>query len=193
MSLCGAAVALGNPATRAQRGVIAYAVGNGEEEPYSLMAIGTDGTGNRRLLGPTRRFAGGPSLPVWSKDGERLLFERFPDRDGGPGSLWTANPAGRDARRIPLHVGRVPLWGFDLVPRRPPDRVRRGRYYPHPTIYTISVTGGQRRALRHGWYPTWSGDGRHIAFMRVTRRGAFPTRIATASASCARTDGACAI
>jgi hypothetical protein len=60
--LAGAGVAPVSAAGPARDGVIAYAVGNGEEEPYSIMTIRPDGTGNRRLLGPTRQFAG-PCVP----------------------------------------------------------------------------------------------------------------------------------
>src|SRR4051794_22405102 len=68
-----------------RNGLIAYAVGGGEDN-WFMRAIRRDGTHDRRLIGPTRYRGGmyrGPSGPRWSSDGKSLLFGAHSHLDNG--------------------------------------------------------------------------------------------------------------
>ena len=110
-----------------RNGLIAYTVGNGDEEPFVIKTIRPNGTQNRTLLRPDRKFPGGPAAPRWSRDGKKLLFARYPDDSFGDQrvrSLWYSTPAGKQIRRIPLGPRRVLLGGYDWAPGRSPHRLR---------------------------------------------------------------------
>jgi Tol biopolymer transport system component len=157
-----------------RNGLIAYTVGNGDEDPYVVRTVKPNGTQNRTLLRPDRKFPGGPAGPRWSRDGKKLLFAQYPyssDGDTRVRSLWYSTPAGKQIRRIPLGPRRVLLGGYDWAPdgRRIVFAATR-RFSPtDTTIYTISIDGTHRKALRRGSGPSWSNDGRYILFTRSLR------------------------
>jgi dipeptidyl aminopeptidase/acylaminoacyl peptidase len=169
----GLFVAVSSASVEDGDGRIAYAVGGGED-PYFIRTIRSDGTYDRRLLGPRRRrFFRGPSGPQWSPDGKKLLFGGHLHLDTDAQSLWYSTASGKHITRIPLGLGeggpeeapeRVTLHGWDWAPggRRVVFAARKG--LAPPTLYTISLDGRHRRALHEGWWPEWSSDGRHILF-----------------------------
>jgi hypothetical protein len=110
--------------TREERDdLIAYGFGGGEDR-HVIRTIRSDGTGDRRLIGPTRmRFFRGPSRPEWSRDGSKLLFGGHLHLDTEAQTLWYSNASGRRVTRVPLGLGeglegqRAPaLHGWDWAP-----------------------------------------------------------------------------
>lgn len=169
-------------------GVIAYTHGDGEEPPYSVRLIRPDGTHDVRLLHARRRWQGGSAFGTWSKDGQRLLFARLHEGGQAASALWTTGRRGQHFHRIPLHLGTVALFGFDWSPSGRRIVFAAGPALRRPMIYTIGIDGRHRRALRRGWYPTWSAHGGHIAFMRRIHRDVRPGHD-TAAIGIMRPDG----
>ena len=159
-----------------RNGLIAYATGNGEENPSAIWTIRPDGTGNRRLLKADTRFPAGPTGPRWSRDGTKLLFFRRVNRDDGPevGSLWYLTLATGQMTRIPLPTGRGAIEGYDWAPggRRLVVSLLRG--WDDAMLYTLSVDGTDLKKLRPGQNPSWSGEGRHIVFTLMKHREQAP-------------------
>jgi TolB protein len=158
-------------------GLVAFTTGGGEE-PSFIWTVRPDGSDRRRLIGPRKKlFRLGASGPEWSPDGRRLLFGGHWRLDDHPRTLWYATAAGKRITRIPLGLGgpmrsprAVRLLGWDWSPngRRVVVSVRHGAApRSAPMMYTISIDGSRRRALRRGWSPQWSSDGRHIVFSLI--------------------------
>jgi dipeptidyl aminopeptidase/acylaminoacyl peptidase len=153
-----------------RNGRIAFATGNGEEQPYAVLTVRSSGAGYRRVLGPTAGFPGGPSGPQWSRDGKYLLFERHASRDvSTASSLWYSTSSGHKLRRIPIALGRGGIFGYGWSPDGHRVVFSAGQWNSfrvRATIYTMWLDGTHRRALRHGYSPSWSNDGRRILFSR---------------------------
>jgi len=170
-----------------RNGLIAYAVGGGEEN-WVLRAIRRDGTHDRRLIGPTRYGGGlyrGPSGPRWSSDGKSLLFGAHSHLDTRAFGLKYATASGKRIKTIPLGVKRpVVLYGWDWAPDGHRVVFAAGDVRGHARIYTIALDGSRRRLMGRGESPTWSSDGRYIVFRRgfasvgpdIKRHGIFIVR-----------------
>lgn len=168
----GMVAAPSHAAVRERGELIAFAAGGGEE-PWFISTIKPNGTNRRRLIGQdSKRFRLGPSDPEWSPDGKKLLFGGHYHLDHAAQSLWYSTASGKRITRVPLGFNRsrrrgphaVGLYGWDWAPdgRRVVFAARKG---PASTrLYTISIDGRHRRALRRGFWPQWSSDGRHIVF-----------------------------
>jgi Tol biopolymer transport system component len=158
-------------ANTVRNGLIAYTSGNGEEEPYGIWTIKPDATGNRQLLRAHSRFSGGPCCPRWSRDGKKLLFTRSLTRECcfDQSSLWYSTASGKTVRRIRLPASGVA--GYDWAPdgRRVVVAVHKG--VSESMMYTMSLDGTHRKALRRGSGPSWSSDGRYILFTRFISSG----------------------
>lgn len=164
-------VAPSRPAVQELDGRIAYSIGGGED-PNVIRTARADGTRNRRLIGPRKGlFRLGPSSPEWSPDGKKLLFGGHFRLDLDAQSLWYSTASGKRIRRIRLGFrgprtgpGAITLHGWDWAPdgRRVVFAARKG--LASPRLYTISIHGRHRTALRRGWWPDWSSDGRYILF-----------------------------
>jgi Tol biopolymer transport system component len=152
-----------------RNGSIAYAVGGGEQN-YSLRAIRSDGTHDRRLIGHTPYGGGmfrGPSGPQWSSDGKRLLFGAHSHLDNAAFGLKYATASGKRIRKIPLHLkAPVVLYGWAWAPDGRHVVFASGDFKGHSRIYTIALDGSHRKRLTRGEMPTWSSDGRYIVFQR---------------------------
>ncbi len=165
------------PSQVVRNGLIAYTSGaRPPMGPFVIRTVNPDGTGSRLLLGPDRRFRDGASGPKWSRDGTKLLFFRHPWRQDRR-ALWYSNASGTDIRRIPLRRQVFNLDNGSSYAWAPGGRrivfagdLRSGK----SGAYTISIRGSNRKTAwsRKGWRPvgpSWSGDGRHIAFTAYRR------------------------
>jgi hypothetical protein len=91
-------------------------------------------------------------------------------------ALWYATHEGEDVTRIRLGFRATrALQGWDWSPngRRVVFAARSRTGSGYPRLYTIRLDGKHRRALRRGWMPEWSADGRYITYVRPDPDG-FP-------------------
>jgi Tol biopolymer transport system component len=138
---------------------------SGQQET-ELFVMDSDGSNLRQLASRP-----GPDLaPVWSSDGKRIAW-------------WGAEPGGQGnsvfivdvetGEMTALGEGANPVWSPDgrhiafVQEQKPPPGLLRTR--PDIDILTIDVETGERINVTsnpaHDLWPTWSPDGRQIAFV----------------------------
>jgi len=118
-----------------------------------MYIVRSDGHGLHKLPG----VGGEPARPTWSPDSKRLAYA------GGEG-IRVVGLDGSGARRL-THSGYSPDWS--------PDGKQIALSYGDPgKIWVVSADGSRARQLTRGktydTVPTWSSDGRQIAFIRST-------------------------
>lgn len=132
----------------------------------NLFIVRPDGTDLRRI---TRlpRYNGSPS---WGPDGKRIAF--VSDRDDAF-NIYTMTPTGDDQRPVTHRKGGDVFAGYG---RWSPDGTRivyqasgAERDDP-PSLYWMSVDGGEPQVLTTGAMADWSPDGSWIAFHREASR-----------------------
>jgi TolB protein len=128
----------------------------------NLFVVRPDGTDLRRIT-HLPRYNGSPS---WGPDGKRIAF--VSDRDDAF-NIYTMTPTGDDQRPVTHGEGTTVFAGYG---RWSPDGTRivyqasgPQRDDP-PSLYWLSVDGGEPQALTTGAMADWSPDGRWIAFHR---------------------------
>ena len=110
--------------------------------------------------------------PSWSPDGSRLVYCSLPAR-GGQWELWITATDGASAKKF-IGYGLFPEWspvGETILFQR--ARERESRLF---SIWTLTLVDGEPRfPTELAWnahqaliLPTWSPDGRQIAFTSVT-------------------------
>jgi Tol biopolymer transport system component len=125
--------------------------------------VWTASLGASRYTERRMTWNGAAAHPRWSPDGTRLAFDAR-----GRVVVMTANGTGR--RTVARNGASQPAWS----PRSPQDEslvfVRSG------DLWVVPAAGGRAtRLVTHGpatcgfSAPSWSSDGRHIAFYRIGR------------------------
>ena len=163
------------PALANDHGSIVFMRPGADPDGYDLWASNPDGSALRRLT--TAPPGTQDYNPDWSPDGKRVLFERrLPD----DGDLYVVNGDGSGLHRI-TDCEDPECWGFgegtwsadgnQIVA----DVATGPKTIDHPLKVFIALVAPDRRRFRElstpeageeDHYPSWSPDGRTVAFMR---------------------------
>ena len=128
-------------------------------EQTSVMTMAATG-GSRKQL--TRTW-GSERCPTWSPDGRQIAFLRdeIPEGVGG-NALWVMTSEG-GRRRMLLPASKTPQFA-QCLSWAPDSRHLAAQW--NGWIWTMSPDGSDKRRLTIGRNPTWSPNGRQIAFVR---------------------------
>jgi tol-pal system beta propeller repeat protein TolB len=145
-------------------GQIAFTRLAGDRSTIWVMDIKTGRS--RQLI----RHPGNSADPAWSPDGRRLVFVNAP-LGGGAERLYLADPRGQRRPRLLTSIRAAPESILFLTPRWAPNGktiiferwdVPSGRH----ALYLINTRSRTARKLVDGgMMPSWSPDGRRLAFV----------------------------
>jgi Tol biopolymer transport system component len=132
--------------------------------PAEIYVIRPDGSGERRV---TPTYEELYEAPVWSPDSRKLAFT-------AKGVLRVVNIDGSGLQRLKAkYYANVGSWSPDGT------AIAYTEVRDHSDVYLIGLTGSRTRLTRDGRSsgPTWSPDGRWIAFKRDTPAGGLKNQL----------------
>jgi Tol biopolymer transport system component len=125
---------------------------------WHLLTVGADGSGLTEIARDAR-------APAWSPDGRRIAYLIHGANDlGGASGVTISSPDGSAAVRVgALSEGNVaPVWspkGGELAFAGGTKEISR------QAVFVVRADGTRRRRLASGQDPSWSPDGRRLAFI----------------------------
>ena len=153
------------PSATASRGdlakaAIVFARLQGTQDDYELWTMGPHGGNQHRLT----RNRMGDFDPVWSPDGTRIAWVRYPEFgcNCGPSDVWLMNADGTDRRNLTNDAADIsrPTWSPDG------SQIAFTRDY---AIWVIDADGTDEHRISpvgsFDFDPAWSPDGTRIAFV----------------------------
>lgn len=137
---------------------------------YNIYVISINGTGLRQLT----NFPEEDLLPDWSPKGDKIAFQTEHNDPRRAFAIWVMNRDGTNKTDISIHG--TGAWGY---PEWSPDGklIAHVRYVPEgtqmPEIFVMGPDGSNPTRLTNDQYydvaPSWSPDGRKIAFSSTFR------------------------
>jgi hypothetical protein len=145
--------------------------GQGVQRHPGVGTMASDGSQHEAHVGPYDYY-----WLAWSPAGDRFLLERRAGPPGGSGesSIFLASPDGTELGQATPEPARRPDWssrGQIAFERADPNC----QPFRCPNIFVTRLGGAPRRVTyRGGFAPSWSPDGRKLAFVRQNSRNGQP-------------------
>lgn len=164
------------PASSSHNGKIAFTGVDTREGHLEIFVVKADGTGVRNLATkPTQ-----DGSPAWSPDGKRLAFQAVSPQSSNidfPSDIYIMNADGSGLKRITKEPtqARMPSWSPDGTKIAYIQGKKKAKLGTRTgDIYTIRADGTNPRQITDEGVdqnPTFSPDGKTIAFDRLTKAG----------------------
>jgi TolB protein len=151
----------GSPAWSPDQSQIAYPTSDG------LFVSGADGSNAHLVATYHGQYACYYLEPTWAPNGKSIAFALR--CDGGELGIWSVSPTGGDLHQITGPTGEAPAehaqWSYPQYSHDGDMIVFQYQSTQKHLIEEVPASGGEVMGLGHGYYPTFSPDGRHILFV----------------------------